>query len=125
MVLYAMTPGLNVPRGKVSNVGYTAYYASWTSNANWPDVNGNFMFVGANATANVTMAGAFKTEELWNMDTKIDDGMPARGTFKTIWNTTDCKKGAAPLRPSRVMTSGYAALDGLNPAHWRWPSQVR
>ena len=40
---------------------------------------GNFLQVGAQTATGATGASFFKPEEVWNIDTKMDDGKPAYG----------------------------------------------
>ena len=94
--------GTNVPRSKIANVGFTAYNAVWASDANWPDTNGNFFLVGQYQANEASSAGAFKPEEAWNIDTKIDDGKPATGRVKTAWNSSSC------VTPTTSLTASYA-----------------
>lgn len=77
------TPGTNVPRVKISNAGVSVTNISAITSAadpNWfVSPYGNFLWYGgvvAGAEPGLTI---FKPEELWNIDTKLDDGVPSTG----------------------------------------------
>ncbi len=44
---------------------------------------GNVLQLGAFSTTADNVAGVFKPEEIWNIDTKMDDGKPATGSVMT------------------------------------------
>ncbi len=80
--------GTNVPRSKVNNAGWTAYYPGDSvpvSGTIWFDgVYSNALVFGAQASSWMTLAAALKPEEAWNIDTKMDDGRPALGKVRTL-----------------------------------------
>lgn len=85
-------PGQNIPRSKISNVGI--YFGWWGTNTTadlWfnGDYGNSFMMGTAN---NSYPNGLFlRPEELWNIDTKIDDGRPAIGKLiANNANQLDC-----------------------------------
>lgn len=83
--------GVNVPKSRMSSGGWSAY--------NWPIYlanigdyyrycgsfsgctieMGNMFTFGAAHTSTLTDSPVLKSEEAWNIDTKIDDGKPAIG----------------------------------------------
>ncbi len=75
--------GINVPAGKISNSGFSfAHLSAITSTA---DVNwfaapyGNFLYYGGHITGGEMAGQILRPEEMWNIDTKLDDGIPASG----------------------------------------------
>lgn len=78
-----VVPGTNAPSGRVSNSGYSLYF--WNDGAvdagTYSRDYGNMMAIGTPTTTSTTKAAFIKAEEMWNMDTKIDDGRPAYGKF--------------------------------------------
>ena len=80
MVSYAST-SRNSPRSKISNSLWSIF--------NWGVVSGdgmqfdgnyvNFYMFGAAGPNSAPENSNLKPEELWNIDTKLDDGMPATG----------------------------------------------
>lgn len=67
---FTYTAGYNAPPAKLGSGGV------WTM-ANWP-TNGNSFGLGAQS-GTYGMGGLLKPEESWNLDSKLDDGLPARG----------------------------------------------
>lgn len=47
----------------------------------------NLMHVGGDAASALPAVGFLKPEEAWNIDTKIDDGLPGRGNFLQFANS--------------------------------------
>lgn len=92
-------PGENAPASRISR---SAWYASryGTSNAGSGSTlagyYGNFLFVGySSASATSWPSGKILTaQEAWNIDTKMDDGKPARGNLITFW-WDDCGTGTS------------------------------
>ncbi|PZP85983.1 MAG: hypothetical protein DI582_04060, partial [Azospirillum brasilense] len=86
----------NVPASRISNAGFNVIEwlepLSTTSMQNW-------ILFGAhafNGTSQLELFGAaVKAEEAWNLDTKMDDGMPFTGTVRTGSNGVTCVTAAA------------------------------
>lgn len=73
--------GTNVPSARLSSVGYYALYVG-NSSVFFAPINANIITVGS-ATINWTLGSTrLKPEEVWNIDTKIDDGRPAYGRIQ-------------------------------------------
>lgn len=74
----AYTAGVNIPASKIgNNAGWRIahYNTAWAGNAsNFAQPSGTQIYIGGN-TADYIL----KPEELWNMDTKLDDGKPGTG----------------------------------------------
>ena len=83
--------GTNVPRGRLSNSGFTPSYFD-NSGGSVADYAVNFrnqMTFGATNTGFDTSAAILKPEEAWNIDTKMDDGRPGNGSIiAAYWD--DC-----------------------------------
>lgn len=79
--------GSNVPGSKLGNAGWTILYYGQTTNALYPNLfYGNHFTVGADASTTYTYTPALKPEEVWSIDSKIDDGMPLKGhTIVGYW----------------------------------------
>ena len=77
----------NSPAGKISNTLWQTYnWGSVTNAANFFDGNyANSMYFGT-VQANTGPGMVLKPEELWNIDTKMDDGKPATGKVKAIFS---------------------------------------
>lgn len=90
--------GTNSPRSKLNSAGWNVSYYDNSGGAGVPDFAINFgnQFLfgqGNNAGNNATTIAALVPSELWNIDTKMDDGKPGRG--KVIGSSvTACTDGA-------------------------------
>lgn len=73
------TPGKNLPRGKAGNA-YVALVGSVNTNANFYPAarNTNYLVVDDDSSG-----GPFTPEEMWNIDKKLDDGLPAYGKIQS------------------------------------------
>jgi prepilin-type N-terminal cleavage/methylation domain-containing protein len=79
--------GTNIPGSRVKNAGWTIYYYDpqpISSVTHFDGPYGTFFFFGATNGTNVSSRAAFKPEEAWNIDTKLDDGKPALGLIRTL-----------------------------------------
>lgn len=79
---YHMVPGTNVPRSKLSggSWGMREYVSSVSAHVSLFDgAYGNWLQYGSITAAADNATAILKPEEAWNVDTKIDDGMPAQG----------------------------------------------
>ena len=78
--------GVNVPRGKLGNSGFgVAFYVTAGDPSNYALNYGNQMTFGAANGLNDTSGRILKSEESWNIDTKLDDGRPATGSIISIY----------------------------------------
>jgi prepilin-type N-terminal cleavage/methylation domain-containing protein len=71
--------GWNVPKGKIGASGWSTYHWPDTTINVYPESYGQFMVLGADTGTSVTSAPILYAEEMWNIDKKIDDGLPAYG----------------------------------------------
>lgn len=75
-------PGENIPRSKWSNAawGIARRDDPWPGNGQtFAGRYGHFFIVGEQTTNEQPYIDTFTPEELWNIDTKTDDGKPGRG----------------------------------------------
>lgn len=79
--------GENVPQSKLGNAGWSARtmndYAG--DGAVFAYDYGNSFIFGGQRAGDSTFDPVFKPEELWNIDTKIDDGRPGSGNITAFW----------------------------------------
>jgi prepilin-type N-terminal cleavage/methylation domain-containing protein len=83
------TPGTNVPAMKMDNVGWSVYSdGSYSGDSVAFSLNYGTRISVGKYTANWWPHGrAFKPEEVWNIDTKLDDGKPGQGlVVAAYWN---------------------------------------
>ncbi len=74
-----LTLGVNVPRSKLSGAGWTLIHRSTAvGNPIW-GVSTQFIQFGAEGSNNL-WGGILVPEEVWNIDTKMDDGLPETGS---------------------------------------------
>jgi len=77
--------GTNAPRAKMNNAGWGATTRNHAGDGgNYTFNYGNAFYFGAATTNDVPREAIFKPEEAWNIDTKMDDGMPGQGRLISI-----------------------------------------
>lgn len=104
--------GTNVPRAKLGNAGwYMLARPNMAADANFYDNDyGNSFTFGA-ATTGTTYGAVLKPEEAWNIDTKMDDGQPARGKLFAIhWNNL-CAAADDGTHASSDLAASYKLTD--------------
>ncbi len=79
-------PGTNVPRSKLGRAGWGIYYRGGAGNWIW-EQSGNFLQIGT-SEVNGLFAGTMNPSEAWNIDTKVDDGIPVTGALLGTAATT-------------------------------------
>ncbi len=87
----ASTVGTNSPRSKMGQGTWYARYIGTitTADANFYEGNyGNALIFAKSTTlsAPAAVSGLLKAEEAWNIDTKMDDGLPATGAVVSLEN---------------------------------------
>lgn len=104
-----MTAGTNNPRAKINSAGWNVAHLGTMSVAGVasPDVNttdpaastfyantyGNVFLLGGGTSA-VLPTGILKSEEAWNIDTKMDDGRPDIGSVTTLESQGNATAGS-------------------------------
>lgn len=82
--------GVNVPRSRMSGGGFTlmSYDPAGAGDTQWWFGKYDGFFFGANSVAGYeTHDPILKSEEAWNIDTKVDDGNPATGSVRDLVST--------------------------------------
>ncbi|MBN8543253.1 MAG: prepilin-type N-terminal cleavage/methylation domain-containing protein [Alphaproteobacteria bacterium] len=92
---YAALRGVNIPASKYPNVGWTAVRWNMTAGPYWWGLDaGNAFFAGANATNTISHGIVMKAEDVWNIDSKMDDGKPSQGKiWVQTWTCTTAPDG--------------------------------
>ena len=103
--------GQNVPRAKLGNAGWAAHtYDNSDGSLVWPfhlDFGNNFI-IGADCSGNqYPRCPLFTPEEAWNIDTKMDDGMPAQGKIVVDGNGSVANCTDTPGDDDTVFTGPY------------------
>ena len=81
-----LTAGTNNPRSRMNNGGWNVYYLGTqtvTPTNYYENSYGNAFFFGGGTNV-IVPTGILKSEEAWNIDTKLDDGKPQTGTVTTL-----------------------------------------
>ncbi len=94
--LWESLPGTNVPNSKLSGASWSVmYFANYVGDGGAYAFNyQHFFSFGAYRAGNINNNPILKTEEAWNIDTKLDDGMPASGKI-VAYNWTTCTTSTA------------------------------
>ncbi len=107
-------PTTNTPKSKLSNGTWSVFTLGViTANANVYDMDyGGVYLLGAkNATIGSANDPILKPEEAWNIDTKMDDGKPARGkVIARYWNNL-CAAADDGTHESTDLNASYRLSD--------------
>jgi prepilin-type N-terminal cleavage/methylation domain-containing protein len=92
--------GLSMPGSKLAGGGWyinTAGAGTGTYSSNATNFDGYFGLIlnVASRPTNTTAYGIVTGAEAWNIDTKLDDGIPYSGKFVTNWSATLSQVGTA------------------------------
>jgi len=76
----------NIPGSKLTSAGWSVTnFGNYTGGGGWFSANyGHFFMFGIDNGNYYTNAAALKPEEAWNIDSKLDDGMPGQGRVIAI-----------------------------------------
>ncbi len=84
--------GLNSPRSKYPKAGWSAFTRNSGHTSFWAGARGNMFHYGAEA--GTTLYGkAMPAEDVWKIDTKLDDGISGMGKVVVVW-WDDCTDAA-------------------------------
>lgn len=75
---------------------------------------GNSFFVMSGTTLVTPSGGVLKSEEAWNIDTKVDDGRPAAGTILVLESQGNSTAGSGCGNIKAVTTAAAAVYDLTN-----------
>ena len=108
-------PRVNVPAGRIGNSGY-----GWNPVGNisagdpnyYPGTYGNVIHFGAMGNANVFYP-LIKAEDAWNVDTKMDDGLPNQGNVRSFINASTITPGCAAANDLNYAISSTGNLCSL------------
>ncbi len=106
---YDATIGTNVPRSRIANAGFSVIGKGTapTGDANFfPGYFGNILTFGAKRVNDITVDPILKPEEAWNIDSKLDDGLPGTGFVQSMISTAAVAPGCTTTAVSS--TSTYA-----------------
>lgn len=110
-VNYNSVNGWNVPRAKISNTGFSIYHwssidisAAWAFEGSY----GNVILVGTESAVTPNQGFFLRAEEMWNVDTKMDDGRPGLGKIVTYESHTSCHTATPSTTAAVAGTAEYA-----------------
>jgi len=103
--------GTNAPRSRMRNAGWTAAWWTGIGNAEtWATLQAsNVLYFGGQHVSHVTYEPILRPEEAWNIDTKMDDGMPGRGRMLSLWNG-----GCTLASANNDFAAGYNLVSNAN-----------
>jgi prepilin-type N-terminal cleavage/methylation domain-containing protein len=97
-------PKMNVPKSKLGNGAW--YFGWWGTQTGstagyWAGDFGNVFLLGTNNPGSYNEGPLVKPEEAWNIDTKMDDGLPGMGAVTTLapGMNPNCSQGGASTAP--------------------------
>lgn len=97
-------PGTNVPRGKISGSGFRMGYRDNPNGiSNQFPIVGHLIRFGDFQANTVHGSNALVAEEAWNIDTKMDDGLPGLGSVHS--------RGDSSVDPNCVTTTDPATAE--------------
>lgn len=82
--------GENIPRAKINQAGWGSTDRGNAGDGNFFAIGdyGNTLQFGKDSPLGTNYVEALRPEEAWNVDTKVDDGLPARGKVIAVrWNS--------------------------------------
>ena len=100
------TPGLNIPRGSMSNTGFTFLTTiKLTTDPDWFGGKYTGFAFGTSGYGYESMGSSLRPEQAWNLDTKLDDGKPGLGRLRTTKNASLCISTTDPATSAYILTS--------------------
>lgn len=90
-------PGINSPSNDISGVGWTLFYVGTQEGDAWL-FDGSYdhvLFAGKESANSSTNMPFLTPDEAWALDSKYDDGKPARGSMVSKYGATNCYQGVS------------------------------
>lgn len=104
-------PGTHVPASKIGGAGWGMSWVNPNLYEFWLNTTyGNWMQLGKPFAGNLPISAALKPEEAWNLDTKLDDGLPGTGGVigGTALGQLNCTSGTTYLLSNSSLVCGIA-----------------
>lgn len=88
--------GKNCPASRLSGLGWSLRHAPGESTAGWAVADNRWQvaWLGTQTASVETYGDAFTAEELWSIDSKMDDGRPASGILRVRMCCNGCTTAA-------------------------------
>ena len=104
--------GTNVPRSKLSSAGWsmTSGFSGDYPTLHFPTTSATSNKLTFGAVGTWTTVAVIKPEELWNIDTKLDDGLPPTGAVRTYTTSylTNCTNGTTNTATYQLSNTSVA-----------------
>ena len=103
----AASLGVNVPRGRINGSGWSFdNNTAKVGNAIWYNQDlGNYLSIGASVSGSITQGKLLSPSEAWQIDTKMDDGLPATGQVVALKPS-----GTSPIPNCTTSSTDASAL---------------
>lgn len=115
--VYNSVPGTNVPRSKINTAGFHLVGVVGSTPVSdttfFEGTYGNFFYFGGNMQASGIPIAVIKPEELWNIDTKLDDGRPAFGKVRAAEASATCHTSTTSATSEYALTTTTNACFGV------------
>ena len=102
--------GINLPPSRISNAGWSADNPLGSPTYFTLDYTNSLVIGSQTAGNNQNQAPVFTPEEAWNIDTKVDDGKPARG-FAVVNNWANCTTALSATEYDAEYDFSNSAID--------------
>jgi prepilin-type N-terminal cleavage/methylation domain-containing protein len=106
--------GTNVPAARLSATGFSWGTIQSTSGSGWfyDGAYGSNLSFGGPCTNDVTCAAALTPSEAYQLDLKVDDGVPGTGIVRTYHSTPrpNCATGTAANAATSTYVTSYSGL---------------
>jgi prepilin-type N-terminal cleavage/methylation domain-containing protein len=108
--------GINVPSSRISSVGWSARVVAAGDDATvqFNVGDSNRLLMGGQTSTAPSTAAAFSPEETWNIDTKLDDGRPGRGSFVAVRYSTCTTATTASMLDADYLLSSAGKLCAIS-----------
>ncbi|MFM9890078.1 MAG: type II secretion system protein [Rickettsiales bacterium] len=93
------TIGTNLPKAPLNNAGYNIYYSYSDLAISYFSTRQNVITMApcCHATNKTLEGGALGAQDMWNIDTKLDDGKPRSGFVQVYAAYVNCESSGAYL----------------------------
>ncbi len=103
--------GTNCPASRLSRGGFSASFRTTTGLGALVIPNGHMFVFGSQTTTGLTNGAILRAEEAWNIDSKLDDGLPGSGFV--IGPTATARSGCTSS--DTASTAAYVLTDTATP----------
>ena len=120
-------PGTNIPQSKLANAAWSSQTVGVADPPTWggywwaKDYGSAVLILGAQSATGWPWNAVIKPEEAWNIDTKMDDGMPATGRVISGQRnscSTDASVAGTTFSATYALTSNAIACGLLFTNAW-------